>query len=106
MPVPAIRRRYFSAHPRLSEFELERFTTVDHHDREALVAVVDGEIIGVARYERTMAPTDAEVAFVIADLAAESERARYAPTSCTGVTATRWSVAVRSRSGRGSWVSR
>ncbi len=63
-----IRRRYFSAHPQLSEGEVEHFTTVDHHDREALVAVVDSEIIGVARYERTMAPTDAEVAFVIADV--------------------------------------
>ena len=63
-----IRRRYFSAHPQLTEGEVERFTTVDHHDREALVAIVDSEIIGVARYERTMAPTDAEVAFVIADV--------------------------------------
>ncbi len=62
-----IRRRYFGAHPRLSEVEAELFTTVDHHDREALVAVVGSQIIGVARYERTMAPTDAEVAFVIDD---------------------------------------
>ncbi|MEP6626240.1 MAG: GNAT family N-acetyltransferase [Acidimicrobiia bacterium] len=62
-----IRRRYFSSHPRLSEAEVERYTTVDHHDREALVAVVDDEIVGVARYDRTSEPTDAEAAFVIDD---------------------------------------
>ena len=44
--------RFFSFHPELSADELYRFTHVDHHDREAVVAVVAGEIVGVARFDR------------------------------------------------------
>ena len=33
------RLRFFSYHPHLSAAEVARFTTVDHHDREAMVAV-------------------------------------------------------------------
>ena len=58
--------RFFSPYPRLTERDLERFTHVDYHDRVALVATVNEEIIGVVRYERT-APGEAEVAFVIRD---------------------------------------
>jgi len=62
-----IRRRFFTPHPRLSAAELERFTVVDHRDREALVACIAGEIIGVARYEGLPGTRDAEAAFVVAD---------------------------------------
>ncbi|MBO0728804.1 MAG: GNAT family N-acetyltransferase [Acidimicrobiaceae bacterium] len=61
-----IRRRYFNAHPHLSQREVDRFTIVDYVDRFALVAVVDDNLVGVARYERT-GPGRAEVAFVVAD---------------------------------------
>jgi GNAT superfamily N-acetyltransferase len=61
------RLRFFNVHPHLSALEVERFTTVDHHDREALVAVVGSEILGVARYDRLPDSTDAEVAFVTRD---------------------------------------
>lgn len=61
------RFRYFSAHPRLSDGEIERFTHVDHRGREALVALDGDEIVGVARYERLESPAEAEVAFVVAD---------------------------------------
>jgi hypothetical protein len=37
------RLRFFTPHPYLSEAEVVRFTTVDHHDREALVALADDE---------------------------------------------------------------
>ena len=60
-------RRFFCVHPELSATEVDRFTHVDHHKREALVAVADGEIVGVARLERLADPTRAEVAFVVAD---------------------------------------
>lgn len=76
--------RFFAPMERLSERDLDRFTRVDHRDRVALVAVrprvegaADGaagadaageDIIGVARFDRT-APTEAEVAFNIADAA-------------------------------------
>jgi acetyl coenzyme A synthetase (ADP forming)-like protein len=63
----SIRMRFFTPHPRLSDAELARFTTVDHHNREALVALLDDEIVGVARYDRLPDSTDAEVAFVVTD---------------------------------------
>ena len=62
-----VRLRFFAVHPYLTSSELERFTNVDHVDREALVAVLDDELIGVGRYERLATRTDAEVAFVVAD---------------------------------------
>jgi acetyl coenzyme A synthetase (ADP forming)-like protein len=61
------RLRFFTPHPYLSEAEVVRFTTVDHHDREALVALADDELIGVARYDREAGSQQAEVAFVVAD---------------------------------------
>lgn len=59
--------RYFSPHPRLSASELHRFTHVDHRDREAIVALVDDEIVGVARFDRHPKGHEAEVAFVVSD---------------------------------------
>lgn len=61
------RLRFFTFHPELSPRELDRFTHVDHRDREALVAVVDDEIVAVARYDRQPDGASAEVAFVVAD---------------------------------------
>ena len=61
-------RRFFSFHPELSPDELHRFTHVDHREREAIVASVGPQIVGVARLDRDEAdPTVAEVAFVVAD---------------------------------------
>jgi acyl-CoA synthetase (NDP forming)/RimJ/RimL family protein N-acetyltransferase len=59
--------RFFSPHPRLTPREVERFTTVDHEDRVALVALLDDRFVAVARYDRTPGTTEAEVAFVVAD---------------------------------------
>jgi GNAT superfamily N-acetyltransferase len=61
------RLRFFSPHPHLSAREVERFTTVDHCDRDALVALCAGEIVGVARFDRLGRDDSAEVAFVVAD---------------------------------------
>lgn len=58
--------RFFSVHPDLQPAEVDRFTQVDHEQREAIVALVDDEIVGVGRFDR-MAPDAAEVAFVVAD---------------------------------------
>jgi GNAT superfamily N-acetyltransferase len=59
--------RFFSPHPELSTKELDRFTHVDHADREAIVATVGNQIVGVGRYDRRPGAPDAEVAFVVAD---------------------------------------
>jgi RimJ/RimL family protein N-acetyltransferase len=62
----SVYRRYFSPHPRLSASEVVRFTQVDHHDREALVATRGATIIGVARFDRVDRDT-AEVAVLVED---------------------------------------
>ncbi|MEY2432443.1 MAG: hypothetical protein QOC92_2168 [Acidimicrobiaceae bacterium] len=61
------RTRFFALHPHLSNQEVSVFTHVDHQDREAFVALLDNEIIGVARFDRLPNSARAEVAFVIAD---------------------------------------
>ena len=61
------RLRFFTQHRHLSQREVQRFTHVDHHDREALVAWSQAEIVGVGRYDRTEDPELAEAAFVVAD---------------------------------------
>lgn len=58
--------RFFSYKPRLSQRELERFTTVDHVDRVCFVLMLGERLIGVGRYDRTT-PRAAEVAFMISD---------------------------------------
>jgi GNAT superfamily N-acetyltransferase len=59
--------RFFGPHPVLTEGEVEHFTNVDGVDRVALVAELAGQIVAVARYERSPGRDDAEVAFVVDD---------------------------------------
>jgi GNAT superfamily N-acetyltransferase len=59
--------RFFGPHPRLSDAEVARFTTVDGVDRMALVAEHGSEIVAVARYDRSPGSDEAEVAFVVDD---------------------------------------
>ncbi|EIE99983.1 bifunctional acetate--CoA ligase family protein/GNAT family N-acetyltransferase [Saccharomonospora glauca] len=58
--------RYFGAYPRIPARDLKRFTTVDHHDRVAFVALLGDDIVAVGRYER-VSESSAEVAFVVDD---------------------------------------
>lgn len=61
-------RRFFQPVHRPSPGMLGYLTGVDHDQREAIVAVADDEIIGVARYDRHRDdPTVAEVAVVVED---------------------------------------
>ncbi len=57
--------RYFSPKPRLTNEELDRFTTVDMVDRAALVVELHGEFVAWASYERWQYRDDAEVAFMV-----------------------------------------
>jgi GNAT superfamily N-acetyltransferase len=60
--------RFFSPHPHLSDSEVAQFTDVDHVSREALVALCDNDIVGVARFDALpTARNEAEVAFVVTD---------------------------------------
>ena len=62
-----VRRRFFSLHPELTPAELERFTHVDHLDREAIIPVRDGQIVAVGKFDRIARSPAAEFAFVVAD---------------------------------------
>lgn len=61
-----VRLRYFGAHPRLSEREVERLV---HNDPEHLgiVAERDSDMLAVAQYDRPPGSEEAEVAFVVED---------------------------------------
>jgi acetyl coenzyme A synthetase (ADP forming)-like protein len=58
--------RFFSPVPRPTAVQLERITSVDYVDHMVLVAQVGSDILAVARYDR-IEPTEAEVAFAVAD---------------------------------------
>ena len=63
-------QRFLGAIDGLDERTLSYLTEIDHHDHEALVAfdAGDGQAVGVARYARAPAGTDAaELAVVVAD---------------------------------------
>jgi acyl-CoA synthetase (NDP forming)/RimJ/RimL family protein N-acetyltransferase len=60
--------RFFSPRPRLSDREIEHFTTVDHDRRVALIATIGGAMVAVVRYDRLDdRPGTAEVAFLVED---------------------------------------
>ena len=61
-------RRFHAPVHRLPVETVRRLVEVDHHLREAVVAVVGGEVVGVARYDRSPAdPATAEFAIVVED---------------------------------------
>jgi RimJ/RimL family protein N-acetyltransferase len=62
----ARRLRFFRPHPVMTEEEAKHFTHVDHVDRQAFVALLDDQIVAVARYDRVGDDT-AEIAFVVGD---------------------------------------
>ncbi|MBV8161951.1 MAG: GNAT family N-acetyltransferase [Acidimicrobiia bacterium] len=67
LSLETVQLRFFGPHPRLSEREVERFTHVDGHDRAALAATENDDIVAVVRYDRAPGTDDAEVALVVDD---------------------------------------
>jgi len=59
--------RFFSPLTELHDSVVEHFTTVDHDRREAIVALDGDEIVGVARYDGTSKPGEAEIAVTVED---------------------------------------
>ena len=76
--------RFFAPRRGISDEEITHFVTVDYRERLAFVAIVDGELVAVARYDRVptglggdepsgtsgpdqAGPGEAEVAFVVRD---------------------------------------
>ncbi len=61
-------RRFHAPVHALPPETVRHLVTVDHDLREAVVAVVGGEVVGVARYERPAAdPSTAEIAVLVED---------------------------------------
>jgi RimJ/RimL family protein N-acetyltransferase len=63
-------QRFFTAAPNLGARQVAYLTQIDHHNHEALVAIVPatGDIVGVARFFRSSTqPGSAEIALTIAD---------------------------------------
>jgi GNAT superfamily N-acetyltransferase len=61
-------RRFHAPVRTLSDEAVRRLVTVDHDSREAVVGVVGGEVVGVARYDRSPAdPAVAEFAILVED---------------------------------------
>jgi RimJ/RimL family protein N-acetyltransferase len=63
-------QRFFTAAPNLRAREAAYLTQIDHHNHEALVAIVPatGDIVGVARFIRSSTdPASAEIALTVAD---------------------------------------
>jgi GNAT superfamily N-acetyltransferase len=59
--------RFFSFSPQAPEREARRLTRPPGPDHAALLALLGGELVGVASYEATGKPGVAEVAFAVAD---------------------------------------
>jgi acyl-CoA synthetase (NDP forming)/RimJ/RimL family protein N-acetyltransferase len=63
--------RFFSPRPRLTDREIEYFTTVDYRDRVAFICTVGDDMIAVVRYDKYNEdkpdPSQAEVAFLVED---------------------------------------
>jgi GNAT superfamily N-acetyltransferase len=60
-------RRFLTPMPRLPESTLAYLCDTERNDREVVVAVAGGAIVGEGRYHRLAGTDEAEVAFVVAD---------------------------------------
>jgi GNAT superfamily N-acetyltransferase len=68
LSMDTIYRRFHSPVRGLPPATVQHLVTVDHDRREALVAVVGDEVVGVARYDRSPAePDSAEFAVLVED---------------------------------------
>jgi GNAT superfamily N-acetyltransferase len=68
LSADTVYRRFHAPVHALPAEAVERLVTVDHDAREAVVGVVGGEVVGIARYDRSPAdPAAAEVAIVVED---------------------------------------
>ncbi len=59
--------RYFQYRPKLPPAELDHLTRVDYVDRMAFVALIGGELVGVARYEPYAGSDRPDIAFFVDD---------------------------------------
>jgi ribosomal protein S18 acetylase RimI-like enzyme len=83
-------RRFHAPVRTLPEETVRRLVTVDHDQRDAVVAVVGGEVVGVARYDRPVDdPSTAEIAVLVEDAWQGVGLGRQLLTELTGLAARR-----------------
>ena len=64
----SIYRRFFTLTPDPAPLVERQFSMIDHRDHEALVVLVEDEIVGIAHWDRAgCCPGEAEIAITIAD---------------------------------------
>ena len=66
LSAESVYRRFFSPISRPDQFTAS-LLRIDHHDREAVAAVVGGELVGIAQYARLPGSHEADLAVVVAD---------------------------------------
>lgn len=90
LSAETVYRRFHAPVHRLPDETVRRLVTVDHDQREAVVAVVGGEVVGVARYDREPTdPSTAEVAVLVEDAWQGAGVGRQLLTELTGLAARR-----------------
>ena len=62
----SVYRRFFSPLVRADQFKASLLTT-DRYHRDAIAALEDGEVVGLAQYSRRRGSSEADMAIVIAD---------------------------------------
>ncbi len=63
----SVYQRFFTAMPELTPSMARYLATVNYTNRMAVVAEANGELMGVARYERTNDPALVEIGLVVGD---------------------------------------
>src|SRR6266487_2346023 len=64
----SLHQRFFSGTPDIPEYYLRALARIDHWNHDALVGVIDDEMVGIAEYIRNRADSNrAEMAMLVTD---------------------------------------
>ena len=78
--------RFFSGTPRIPDYYVAAMDRLDHWDRDALVALVGGEMVGIAEYVRDVRdPSRAEIAVLVAMKPSPEDLAAWEAAGATEV---------------------
>lgn len=84
----SLAERFFAGTPRIPRELLKQLAAIDHDRIEAVIAVIDGTVIGLAQYAR-LTETSAELAVLVADAWQRNGVARMLVTTLAELAAAR-----------------